>query len=543
MSTEYSKYLERSGRHINREQSPDGYPSVSISHVVGTLRRYGQVIILSLLAVCVSYLIIALAIYLFSSSERITSQTFRLDFEGAGNGEYPNKTKFNVADIINGPILNRVWRDNRLGAYIDFGEFSRSVFVLESNRDWDRLTAEYSIKLADPKLSPVDRDRLQREFELKTQSISKNDYAVYFDQQTNVRAVPDPLARKVLLDILNDWADFAVNQQHVIAYQVSIISPEILEPSALERSDAVAAMAVLRSRVNRVITNIQTIEKLPGATLARTPDDKLSLEEVRIRLDEILRFRLEPLLSAVLHSSNLINDRAASTRFLESQLAFDQRQLEAAQRLADSIRESIAVYEQPGAKEAAATTTEAKASPQPKGNEAVMPQLSDTFLDRLMALTGHAADAKYRQDVVDRYRNAIADTIPLKQAVAYDNQMLEELKKPGGGTVVMSAAVVQDQISQMHTEVGQLITKMNELFLSVSRNMTPSTQLFTLTGPPSARSAHGVKLQTLALYGVLVILVALPLIVVLCLLHNRVREEEASEEYLQERLTDAHTVP
>ena len=40
------------------------------------------------------------------------------------------------------------------------------------------------------------------------------------------------------------------------------------------------------------------------------------------------------------------------------------------------------------------------------------------------------------------------------------------------------------------------------------------------------------------------ILVALPVIVVLCLLHNRVREEEASEEYLlQERLADADTVP
>src|SRR5690348_1485225 len=60
----------------------------------------------------------------------------------------------------------------------------------------------------------------------------------------------------------------------------------------------------------------------------------------------------------------------------------------------------------------------------------------------------------------------------------------------------------------LHTYV---VTKMNELFLSVSRHMTPS-QLFTLTGPPSARSERGVRLQTLALYGVLVILVAPPTI-------------------------------
>ncbi len=536
-------YLERTHHQIEREILTEPEPPISVSHFTHVLRSYSPVILLILAVVALAYLIIAIAVFLRTPSEQITSQPFRLDFAGAGQGEYPNKTKFNIADIINGPILTRVWQDDHLGNYIPFGNFSRAVFVLESNRQYDLLAAEYQARLADPKLSPVDRERLQKEFELKTQSITKNEYSINLDRRAGSRSLPEPLARKVLLDVLNDWANFAVNQQHVIAYQVSVLSPEVLNPSAIEQSDPIAAIEVLRSKANRVINNIQKIEKLPGATLARTTSDRLSLEEVRIRLDEILRFRLEPLLAVALHSPGLMSDRTTTTRFLESQLAYDQRQLEAAQRLADSIRESIVVYEQPAATETRQTTA-AKTTEQPKGNEAV-PQLSDTFLDRLMALTGRASDAQYRQNLVDDYRKAVADSIPLKQAVAYDTEVLNELRKSSAGSTTLSPAALRAQIDQTRAEVGQLITKVNELFQVVSRNMTPSTQLFTLTGPPATRMLRGVSLQRLALYGLLVMLLALPTIVVFCLLHNRVREEEAAEEYMKQerKLASAETLP
>src|SRR5207244_11395745 len=119
----------------------------SDSPVMHVLRRYSAVIPLSLACVFLAYLIIALAVYLLSPVEQITSQMFRLDFEGAGQGEYPNKTKFNIADIIGGPTLTRVWQDNRLGDYIAFGDFSRAVFVLESNRQSQLLAGEYQAKL------------------------------------------------------------------------------------------------------------------------------------------------------------------------------------------------------------------------------------------------------------------------------------------------------------------------------------------------------------------------------------------------------------
>jgi hypothetical protein len=524
---------ERASHHMDREILIEPEGPISISHFTHVVRDYRHVIGLAIASVLLAYAIVAVAVYLLSPAERMTSQPFRLDFEGAGKGEYPSKTKFNIADIISGPILSRAWKDNRLGDYIGYGEFSRAVFVLESNPQYEILAAEYQARISDAKLSSIDRERLQKEFELKSLSISKNEYSINLDRTAGGRLIPEPRARKVLLDVLNNWADFAVNQQHVIAYQVSVLSPEILKPGVMEESDVVAAIEVLRAKTNRSISNAIKIEDLPGASVARTPDDHLSLEEVRIRLDEIVRFRLEPLLAVVMHTPGLVGDRSSTVRFLESQLAYDERQLEATQRLADSFRESIAVYEQRASTEAPVLAMAPK-NPEPvKGNEAVMPQLSDTFLDRLMSLTGRAADAEYRQSLVDQYRKALADTIPQKQAVSYDTQVLNELRKPSIGSAALNPAGVRTQIDQARADVGHLITKMNELFQIVSRNMTPSTQLFTLTGPPTTKTLRSVSVQRLALYGLLVLMLSIPAAIVFSLLHNRVREEETAEEYVR----------
>jgi hypothetical protein len=534
MQTDHS--VQGPSHHIDREIVIEPEGPISISHFTHVLRNYRQVILLAIASILLAYLIVAVAIYLFSPVQRVTSQPFRLDFEGAGKGEYPNRTKFNIADIINGPILARVWKDSRLGDFIGFGEFSRAVYVLESNPQYDLLAAEYQAKLADSRISPIDRERLQKEFELKKQSIAKNDYSINLDRRGSGRSIPEPLARKVLLDILNGWADFAVNQQHVIAYQVSVLSPEIVKPSAIEQNDPVAAIEVLRAKTNRVISNINKIEILPGATLARTPGDHQSLEEIKIRIDDIMRFRLEPLLAVVLHSPSLIGDRAGTVRFLESQLAYDQRQLEAMQRLADSFRGAMAIYEQRGSTEDAATNggTSKQPGDQLKGNESVMPQLSDTFLDRLMTIAGRAGDAEYRQGLVDLYRRSVAETIPLQQAVTYDTQVLDDLRKPSTSTSSLDRAAVHAQIEQTRSEVAQLIGKMNELFQVVSSNMTPSTQLFALTGSASTRTFRGVNPQRLALYGLLILLLSIPAVIILCLLHNRVREEETAGEYLRQ---------
>ena len=87
-------------------------PAWSVSHLIHTLRKYFPVIFLGMVAVMVGYVIVAAAAYLLAPSQRVTTQTFRLDFKGADRGEYPNGTKFSSIEIVSPPIVLKVYQRN-----------------------------------------------------------------------------------------------------------------------------------------------------------------------------------------------------------------------------------------------------------------------------------------------------------------------------------------------------------------------------------------------------------------------------------------------
>lgn len=507
-------------------------PSITIGTLVRVVRLYRHIILLSLIGLAMAYFLGAAVVYLLSPTERTTSQSLRLDFEGASNGRYPNGTAFTPSDIVSGPILNRVYQDNRLSDYVNFGEFSRSIFVLESNREYEELAAAYLARLSDPKLTPIDRERLQKEFDQKSQSISKNEYAISYVRRVGFRGVPELLARKVLLDALNEWADSAVNQRHVILYQVSALGADIFNPTSVESQNLVAAIEVLRSKLLRVTRNITVLQRLPGALLARTPRERVSLDELKLHIDEIIRFRLDPLLLSV-HQSGLDNT-VTTLQFLQSQLAYDQRELAAAEQGATSIRETLSMYEEHAASGTQSTSVSRpqdtmKPATQSGSSEAVMPQIGDTFIDRLLNLTGRAEDVKYRQKLADDYRHAFELTIPLQQAVAYDQSVLAQLSGPRGSAKLTDPPAVRAEIESARADGRKLVGQMNELYLIISRNLTPSTQLFTLTSTPTTRDLRSLNLSRTLVLGLVLLLLATPIVIGLCVVHYQVVRETSDE--------------
>jgi hypothetical protein len=502
---------------------------VSISHLVRTLHAYAPAILLFTAAAGVLYIIIGIAIYVFSPTQRITSQQFRLDFEGASDGRYPNGVKFSSSDITSTPILLKVFADNHLDRFTTFPDFSRSMFVLESNLDYERLAAEYQGRLTDPRLSAIDRERIMREWQAKAGSIAKNDYALNWLRTRDTAGVPESVVKKVLLDTLSGWARFAANEQHVLKYRLAVFSPQMIGTTDAS-GELIVAIQELRAKVYMVLQNIDALREVPGSELIRSSDG-ISLEEIRVRLEEIIRFRLEPLTGRV-STSGLITNRSAMLRFFESQLAYDQRHLKAAQDFADSIRQSLAVYspDQRGYTPENATTTAQPSANQsrPQRSDTVT-QISDSFLDRLVTLTTQSNDMEYRQKLVDDYRRASQAVIPAQQSVSYDQEVLAQFKDTANTTGSLQAADVRNEIEASQSEVKQLLRRVNNIYDAISNNLSPSKELYTLTAPPVVRTEHSRSLAQLGLYGIAVLALSLPVVVVFCLIHARVREEEASE--------------
>ncbi len=514
-------------------------PPVSVSHFFKVLGAYGPIIGLALAAVAIGYVIVALAVYIYAPSQRVTTMTFRLEFEGAERGEYPNGTKFSSAEIISMPVLLKAYNQNNLSRFTPFSKFARSVFVLESNTAQEALSRYFQSRLSDPRLTPADRERIQHEYELKLATLSKSEYGLNYLHTGNNDPIPDVVVRKTMHDILREWAEFVSHEQHVLEYRVPVLSPDMVTATGIEESNPIIATEMLRAKILRVMANIDVLRALPAAELVRSKQDGLSLNDIRIRLDDLVRFRLEPLVHGI--AASQLDDRATTIHFLETQVSYDERQLDAQIQATEAARKAMAMYT--GQREQTdmpdSTAAVQRQAPAKPGTETLTPVVGDTFLDRLMQLTSSNVDFEYRQRLADRYRETAVAIAPVQQAVEYDRSVLALVRNPGGAGGGMSRQVVNQEIGATRQEVRQLLLEIRKIYLALSANLNPSTELITTTGSPSTRVERIVGITRLALYGLLTLFIAFPLIIFGCLIHNRIREEDAAEGTKSSRLPAA----
>jgi len=96
---------------------------VSLKPFVETMWGYRRVIAAAVVGAVTLYLVGVLLVFLVAPAEHLGSVQFRLLFEGAEKGEYPNGTLFSTSEIVAGPVLTEVFRANdlqRFGKYEDF---------------------------------------------------------------------------------------------------------------------------------------------------------------------------------------------------------------------------------------------------------------------------------------------------------------------------------------------------------------------------------------------------------------------------------------
>lgn len=494
---------------------------VSVSRVVRVLQAYSTTIYLSIAAVAIAYAIVAGIVYLAAPSTRIISQPFSLDFKRAEKGEYPNGDKFSVNDVIAEPILSGVYKETTIDHFMSFRQFVGSVYVSESNPEYDKLLREYTPRLNDPKLNTADRQQIEKEFDDKKASLKKNLFAIKFTSPDGIKDIPDEVAKRALSTTLARWADWAQTEGRVTSFDTAILSPSVLDDTP--RSNQVIAIRILIKRLAQVLDNIDELEKLPSADVARTPTDHLSLAELRIKIEDLIRFRLEP---------DVATARAAqgpsdpfTINFVRTQLAYDQRQLQSYQDRVNAIREALTMYttQRPSSDSAIALRQPGSSTSQ----ETIMPQVSDTFIDRMAKLLNQSADVQYRQQIVDDLRRVQNSMMPAQEAVRYDEEMVRDLTSPVAATV--KAADVATEVENVRNDAKLLVQKVNDIYQVMSRNLNPETYLFSKPEAPTTYVVRSVTIKQLATIGIVVLLLAIPAIVFVCFMHYRVREEEALE--------------
>jgi hypothetical protein len=516
---------------------------ISLKPYFDTIWRYRRVIVVGLAFVSLVYLSGVVALFLLTPVERIGTIQFRLLFEGAEEGKYPNQDPFSPTEVVAAPVVQEVYRTNDLQRYGTYKDFKDGLFIQQSNFELDRLVYEYQGKLADTRLTPVDRARIEADYQDKRRSIKDPTFNLSLRRSERFTGIPRDVAEKTLGDTVAAWSRQAELNKGALRYRVPILTSKILSRSGLDTDDYLVSADLLRAKATRIIQTITEMEKLPGALTIRAGDG-FTLPEIRANLEDSIRFDLEPLLGIVRSEGLTKNPRLLSVYASNQAFQIKLEKDEAAARTT-ALQDSLSRYMNPRGSQAAAEGSAVSGKPT-IGETAVIPQVSESFIDRLVKLSSptQEAEVEYRQKLTDELILESKRMAALDKELKYYQGLVEALH--GIGNSPRSSLELVNLFNTRSANALAVITKatdqLSQLYSELSaQNLNPESRLYILTTPYSEQTEHAVSRRGIALGYMLVMLVTLIVAPIACIVHDVTRSRRAAavpRQYVSEGASD-----
>ena len=252
----------------------------------------------ALIVACVSFYT-----YINSPSSKSCVLNFSLMFDGVNKGKYPNGTKFVDSDIISTPVLQNVYDNNKLKQYFgSFGNFKNTISIQRYNPGLAFLNFEYKAKLEDRKISSAERYEIEQNFYRQTAGMNaKPVFALVLNFPDPVKYnFPESLSASILNDTLSVWLSRAKRYQGITKYNVSLISNRVGK-NFIEKADYFNGADLMRLLLNDLSNDIIKLEQIPNTKYLRLEYDgkTFSFQDLRLRVDYIKKYILEPLLETI----------------------------------------------------------------------------------------------------------------------------------------------------------------------------------------------------------------------------------------------------
>ena len=491
---------------------------VSLERIFTTLWSYRKVIEAGIAIVMGVYIVLALTGFMLLPRERLASVGFRLVFEGVDNSTYPNGNYFSTTDIIATPVLMEVYAKNELARYGSFEALKNSIFVRDANRDLELLDLEYSARLSDQKLAPVDRARIETEYKDKRRSMRAPYYSLTLRRHEWITKMPPAITEKVLKDTLSTWAEQVSIRKGALKYNIQMYTRASVPVDLVENEDFLIAADVLRAKTVAMIETVDQIGKLPGSAAFRAGPERLSLGEIRASLSDTQRFRLQPLIASIVQSGATTDPRRLRV-YVENQFAQARARQAEAQRRVDTLQRSLAAYTGEKTFAQSPLVVTQQRSGQPDQGSTVIPQVSDTFLDRIMDLSRQNNDTKYRQEMTEKIIEEGMTATAQGRDVPYYEELLQHL--PSGGFNAAAGAAIRISAKGVYDQLTKTIDQVNTFYVDLSaQNLNAQSMLYAQAEPFMDYSQRSLAPGSILMYGVLTFLLSLFLVPLACLAHH-----------------------
>jgi hypothetical protein len=458
---------------------------------------------------------------------------FRLTFAGAETGQYPNGVPFAASEVADASILDLVFDANEIGQYCQRETFRGGYFVEQRSTQSLSLDAEYQGRLSDPRISPIERQRLQDEYLAKREALPMQ-YRLVFVQPNECAGIPRMVVTKTMTDVLTTWAKESDEKRGVLNHNVEVLTPgmldSILEGSSLLRAD------LLRTSLWRVIYNIDEVIELPGAKLVRLStapptgqaaangavSEAVSFMEIRHKLTDLVRSTLEPLVVGA--GQALVRESVA---WVTETVSNAERTRLAAEARADAYLTALREFSR------TAQAPTASGSGQPQANardmQTISPQIDLGFLDRIIEMS--EANIEYRRELTAAMVRATVEAVAAEERAGYYRRLLASLRENNGRT--MTAAEIDGKLKDI-IERGKMLTQQyNDLYQEFSRvSLRSAASLYEVERPVTSEVLRSLSPTGLILMILAAFTAALLLAFVFLALESEVRAAAPSRSQM-----------
>ena len=152
----------------------------------------------------------------------------------------------------------------------------------------------------------------------------------------------------------------------------------------------------------------------------------------------------------------------------------------------------------------------------------MIPQFSDSFLDRLVQMASRSDDVGYRQKLTDDLIRERFESAALETEKAYYQSLKQRLS--GARTAPANAdtaAVIEKRLKEAFDQVAVALEHEAALVRPISKNnLNPTTMLYMVTRPVAQEHVPPFTVRDLGLWAVLVLVVSFVLLLVGSLAHH-----------------------
>jgi len=496
----------------------EGYEEISITDIFARLWRRRTAFLLWSVAITVVIVVLGGLIYLLQERREVAVLQFKLEFDGISKGEYPNGMKFSTSDILSVPVMSRVYEENDLKQYMTLPEFKGAVGVIQTNEDLRLLELEYESKLSSKQLTVQDRERIEAEFLGKRKALMIPFYTIRFAHR-GLAAIPGGLMAEVLNDILRAWAEYADRVKGALKYRISIVSPNIIDKQTLEAEEYLAAVDMLQQAIARIKTDIGELAKIPGAETIKLEKTQLSLGDLRYQIEDMERFKLNPLASLV-RQAGLSKNIDLSFGYLKNRLFELSLEKEEALAKKNVYDDSLKRYLLKGGGEAGkrdvpSTQSLPLSDESSRGIPAMIPQFGASFLDSLIQLGQENSDAQFRQKITNNAIEVGLKQVKIEFQEKYYKQIVKEMadfqNAKNTAPEFREAAIekVRTTFDSVYKQIVDSINQLNSIYLALSKyNLQPDSMLYSILEPVVIQTSKAVSAKRLLMFMVLAFFLA-----------------------------------